>query len=132
MQQRIFVKELKLNVKVGVEAPRSNGRIERVIGTIREALQKDKKGIIEEKLERIKIKYNNTYYKPIKYTLNEAMDNYKSYDLSERNTDINKWKKRKCSIESYKVGQKVRVAQNDNVNKNGNLRFLRKGVIIEC
>jgi transposase InsO family protein len=61
--------------KVGVESHRSNGRVERVIGTIREALVKDTEGELGDRIERIVGTYNNTYHGAIGCTPVEAWEN---------------------------------------------------------
>lgn len=57
---------------VGVESHRSNGRVERVIRTLRESLLKAGEGLLKDKLENVIIKYNHTYHSAIKCTPEEA------------------------------------------------------------
>ncbi|KAI5170493.1 hypothetical protein PAEPH01_1479 [Pancytospora epiphaga] len=57
---------------VGVESHRSNGRVERVIGSIREVLMKNDKETLNERVKRIIETYNNTYQTAIKCTPVEA------------------------------------------------------------
>ena len=61
--------------KVSVESHRSNGRVERVIGTIREGLVKNKQGTLEGRLRKIVSAYNRTYHTAIDCTPMEAIKN---------------------------------------------------------
>ncbi|KAF9760821.1 Retrovirus-related Pol polyprotein from transposon [Nosema granulosis] len=58
--------------KVGLEAHRSNGRIERCIRTIREAVVKQGDGTLDEKIEKAIKVYNNSLHTAIKCTPMEA------------------------------------------------------------
>jgi len=59
---------------VGVEAHRSNGRVERVIRTLREGLVKNKEGEFEERLKNVVGKYNWTYHSAIRCSPREAWE----------------------------------------------------------
>lgn len=56
---------------VGVEAHRSNGRVERAIRTIREGLLEVRNDNLENKLKEVVRSYNRPYYSAIKYTPDE-------------------------------------------------------------
>lgn len=71
--------------KVSVESHRSNGRVERVIRTIREGLLKSGDGNIKTNLENVILKYNNTLHKAIGRTPNEAIVN-DNVDLQVNNS----------------------------------------------
>ncbi len=58
--------------KVGLEAHRSNGIIERGIRTIREAVAKQVEGNLDEKIEKAINSYNNSLHTAIKCTPMEA------------------------------------------------------------
>ncbi|KAM0677901.1 hypothetical protein BDAP_001580 [Binucleata daphniae] len=76
------------HIRVGVEAHRSNGRIERVIGTVREASQKNKNGSIIERIGSIVNKHNNTYHIAINSTPAESYDNHETIGILNRNDGI--------------------------------------------
>jgi hypothetical protein len=71
----MFVSNEITHRKVTIESHRSNGRVERLIGTIREGLVKNDSILgMEEKTEKIIESYNKTYHTAIKCTPNEARD----------------------------------------------------------
>ncbi|KAM0686624.1 hypothetical protein COBT_002152 [Conglomerata obtusa] len=119
--------------KVGVEAHRSNGRVERVLSSIREANVKSQISNFNDRLLDIVEKYNHTYHSSIKCTPKEAFTNYFDIKLQERNLESGKWRKRKKNakkyVEGYLIGDKVRLAKNENIHKDEKGRFLEIGVI---
>lgn len=60
------------HTKVSVEAQGSNGRVERLISTVREGLVKNKNNSLELKINKIIAAYNNTYHSAIQMTPKEA------------------------------------------------------------
>ena len=78
--------------KVSIEAHTSNGRVERAIRTIREALVKlDKDRTIKERLKEVGMSYNNTWHAGIKTTAYKAFD--KEEEVSQINRDDSKYAK---------------------------------------
>lgn len=125
-----------VHTQVGVEAHRSNGRIERAIKSIKEALWKRDEQLtnIEHKLSDIISQYNETFHRSIKCTPNEAYLNYESYYMHEKNNDASKWKNKygkiNIKLEKFAIGEEVRVAQGENLSKDLKGRFLRLGEIL--
>ncbi|KRH93832.1 LTR Retrotransposon, partial [Pseudoloma neurophilia] len=73
---------------VGIEAHRSNGRVERVVRTIRDAAVKlGHEMPIEDKIEMITEKYNRTYHIGIKSTPLEALTETKCETVVNNMTD---------------------------------------------
>lgn len=118
---------------VAVEAHRSNGRVERVIGTIKEALLKVEAVDLEEKVHKIVSKYNDTYHSAIGCTPLEAWtkDNEKvMIENSEGGKYVNKF--RSGYREKFEVNSQVRIAQKENINeKVMRGRFVKTGTIVE-
>ena len=125
-----------IHTKVGVESHRSNGRVERVIRTIREGLAKDKEGTISERMKRIIAAYNDTYHAGIKCTPREALFGDKSGIARQENGPDGNYKKqfKKSYREQFNVGQEVRVAQRENLgNQSKELkgRFVGKAIVTD-
>ncbi len=113
--------------KVGLEAHRSNGRIERAIRTIREAYVKLGVGNYEDKISRAISGYNNTLHSGIKCTPLEAWESVSDIVLAENDT-VGEYAKKfnKRHRETFKENQLVRVAKRDNLggsNKSDRGRF---------
>lgn len=119
--------------KVSVESHRSNGRVERAIRTLRDYVHKVKDDNIETKIEKIILKYNRTYHSAIKRTPMDALEEYIDEDLSMLNVFGRKFKKvgKRKNSGKFVKGQKVRIAQHDNVSKYEKGRFIKKGIIVE-
>lgn len=121
--------------KTGIEDHRSNGRIERAIGTIREYMQKIQNDDLEEKIKMIVTKYNNTVHSALKKSPNEALLDYEDIELQARNRYNvkikGKVKKNANTEDNYIKGEKVRICQKENINKYERGRFLETGVVIE-
>ena len=127
---------IKNTCKISIESHKSNGRVEQIIGTIREGLAKDKKGTIADRLNRIITAYNDTYHSGIKCTPNEAMSGEKSETVKQENGTEGKYKEKfkKRFREKFKAGQDVRVAKRENLgneSKGAKGRFLGKGLVTE-
>ena len=132
------------HVKVGVESHRSNERVERIIGTLREYYIKNKEEKLEIKIKEITKAYNNTYHSTIGCTPKEALSNHTDIRLIEKNQVNRKTekkkkcrkteKKEKCSkikdVAVVNIGDKVRVSQHENINKYMKGRFLRTGLVM--
>lgn len=117
--------------KISVESHRSNGRIERVISTFRDYMQKYKDMEIKPKVQLITEMYNKTYHSSIKCTPCEALENYMDVDIQEKNRENKKMKIKIYKKEKYTRGEDVRVCQRDNIHKYEKGRFLREGKIVE-
>lgn len=117
--------------KIGVESHRSNGRVERVIGTFRDYIAKCEDENFEEFIKEFTDIYNNTFHISIKKTPTEAMNNPLNDELFEKNISA-KWEKhgKKQNKEKFDIGEKVRIAQNENISKENKGRFQRLGKII--
>lgn len=131
----VWIKKRNITLhRTAIESHRSNGRIERVIRTIREQLLK-MKGESYESFNNVIDKYNQTYHAGIKCSPVEALNDVSGQARMENNIQGNYIKKfTKRYRESFNIGQKVRVAKNDNLKKNvkgKKGRFLDLGVIIE-
>lgn len=123
--------------RVSVESHQSNGRVERVIRTIREALVKIERGQpLEEKLREIEEGYNNKYHKGVKCAPNGAWENGDTEELRERNSKDGAYAKqfKKLAREEFEVGDKVRVASSENMGNQAKAykgRFIEEGVITD-
>jgi hypothetical protein len=109
-----------LHRKIGVESHRSNGRVERVIRTIREGLYKVKEGSLEERLKRIICGYNDTYHSGIKCTPGEALSKKIDGAMVENmgvGTYSQRFKRR--FREEFKEGEEVRIAKYENLQGQG-------------
>ncbi|WUR04589.1 LTR Retrotransposon [Vairimorpha necatrix] len=104
--------------KVSVESHRSNGRVERVLGTLRELILKMSKETASFEdivMESFKI-YNNSYHEGIRSTFNEAVkDNTrKVMILNGPEGDYSKRFVRRYR-ERFIEGQRVRIAKKENI-----------------
>lgn len=122
---------------VSVESHRSNGRVERVIRTLREGLAKYKEGSIENRISRLIGIYNNSFHSAIGCTPREAYED-RTGDVTIENSDQGKYKQ-KFKIryrEQFELGSQVRIAKHDNFKakiKESKGRFLEVGkVIYKC
>ena len=97
---------------VGVEAHRSNGRVERVIRTIRELLGKSNHGELEKNLTNVVHRYNNTYHRSIECTTKEAFEKF-SEKVKKLNSEQYKYQKgkQKRQIEKFNKNELVRIAE---------------------
>ena len=121
--------------KVSVESHKSNGRVERMIGTIREGLAKDKKGTMAQRIKRVIAAYNDTYHSGIKCTPREAMESMPETAREENGPD-SRYKERfkRGHRDKFEVGQEVRVAKRENLGrdtKGAKGRFMGKAVVLE-
>ena len=72
------------HTKVSVESHRSNERVERVIGTIREGLMKSGEDKLEDKISRLVRAHNETYHSGIKCTPKEAWQNNPNIEYAKK------------------------------------------------
>lgn len=119
---------------VGVEAHRSNGRVERAIRTIREGLLKARNDTLENMLNEVVRTYNRTYHSAIKSTPDEAWSDYTGIAQLE-NSSRGSYAKRFVmrGRGKFESGQKVRITQRENLGgrtKNIKGRFMREGEIL--
>jgi hypothetical protein len=119
---------------VGVESHRSNGRVERVIRTVREAILKRGCKTQEEELLKIEDLYNNTYHSAIKCTPSEAWNDITGLARLENGPEgkYQKQFKRRWR-EQFKVRQQVKMAQRENLGthqKDTKGRFVKSGVVV--
>ncbi|KAF7685245.1 hypothetical protein CDIK_4006, partial [Cucumispora dikerogammari] len=98
---------------VRIKAHRSNGKIEKVIRTIKKLLGKSNQGELEEKLTNVVHRYNNTYHRSIACTSKEAFEKFSE-----------KVKKLNSEQDNYQKGKQKR--QIENFNKNELARVFRK------
>lgn len=112
--------------KIGVESYRSNGRVERIIGTIREGLVKLGEIRLEEKIKLIVDSYNKTYHIGIKYMPKKALK--ANYNAVIENSKDRKYHSifRKNNNETLSKGQEVLIRSNENIKKENKGRFLEK------
>lgn len=120
--------------KTSIESHNSNGRIERVIKTVRDALFKNKGENIEEDIESIVRAYNNTYHTGIKCTPEEAWYDYSGKAQIE-NSKLGKYQKRfkMKQREKFVEGQQIKVAKHENLRfdvKNVKGRFVDDGIVV--
>jgi hypothetical protein len=124
-----------LHRKVSVESHRSNGRVERVIGTIREGILKDDAEDFEAKVNRCIWRYNNSYHAGLECTPFEASRDETGHVMIENGPEgfySRRFVARKR--EKFYKGQRVRVAKKENLSgcsKYEKGRFLGYGVIKE-
>ncbi|KAM0673736.1 hypothetical protein GVAV_002824 [Gurleya vavrai] len=118
------------HLKVSVESHRSNGRVERSIGTMREYIAKSNTNDLQNNIERYVNAYNNTYHTNIKMTLNEALSDYTNLDLQKNNETNRKMKAFKNKSKSISVGNYVRVCRKENTDKDKKGRFLEIGKVM--
>ena len=124
---------------VSVESHRSNGRVERVIETLREGLVKNKgtRKSISDRLREIVEAYNETYHSAIKCTPAEAWGENKEKARIENSKEGSYNKQfKKGYREEFTEQQKVRIAKRENLKnrtKQDKGRFLMKGeVLAKC
>ncbi|KAF9762178.1 hypothetical protein NGRA_2185 [Nosema granulosis] len=121
--------------KVSIEAHRSNGRVERVIGTLRETMAKVKVDVFENKVsESIRI-YNTYYHSGIKFTPLEAIQGDSGKVMIENGPEGG-YSKRFIARkrEKFIKNQIIRVAKSENLGSQGKYmkgRFLAHGKILE-
>lgn len=120
------------HTRVSVESHRSNGRVERVIGSLRESLKKLRGGKLEERVIDVVNAYNNTYHSSIKCTPYEAFDDYMNVELGNLNNDEGKWrsKKRRYKVDNFRKGDKIRLSQKENIAKHKKGRFYEMGTVM--
>ena len=133
---RRFCRSLEIKHRqVSVEAHRSNGRIERVIGTLRESILKSEKETFREKVMSSIERYNRSYHTGIKRTPIEALEDKTGHVMIENSPQGNYGKKfKKTKREKFEKGQTVRVAKRENLSgcsKYEKGRFLETGKILE-
>lgn len=126
--------EVKLTT-VSVESHRSNGRVERLIGTLRESLAKNKEGKLVDRVKKFIDVYNSTYHSGIRCTPLEALSDETGLVMLENGPDgayARRFIKRKR--EKFVRGQVVRMASRENIKgdvKNIKGRFVHEGVILD-
>lgn len=118
-----------------MEDRRANGRVERVIRTIRDGFFKLGNGMaFDDKSRKIVIAYNKTYHVGIKCTPYEVLKEAKYEAVvqnSKRGPYSRRFKEMGNKIE-LKKGEKVRIAQNENIKgKQVKSRFIQKTKILE-
>jgi hypothetical protein len=122
------------HTKVSVESHRSNGRVERVIGTLREGLAKHKGDDLLERITQIQNIYNMTYHSGIKMSPGEAWLDESGIANIENSREGRYWKQfKKQKREEFKIGQQVLVAKRENLGVKAKAekgKFLKKGVVV--
>lgn len=118
-----------------VESHRSNGRVERIIRTVREGIMKSNEPILADKIKDTIRKYNRTYHTGIKMTPLQAMKS-QGIELLEANSRYGSYARQysKGVREVFQVNQTVRIAKNENLGTNmkgKKGRFVEEGEIIE-
>jgi len=120
--------------KVSVESHRSNGRVERLIGTIREGLVKLKNGSLKEKIARIIGEYNKTYHTALRCTPEEAFKTDEGMMLWQNSRDGEYAKKFKKGFrETFEENEKIVMSKIENINSDAKVkkgRFIREGRIV--
>lgn len=133
-----FCRERRIkHQRISVESHRSNGRVERVIRTIRDGLLKAGDGTIEDKVKMVVEKYNRTYHAGIKLSPEEAIRKQNEVGLMLINSKCGKYAERfkKYKREQFVVGQQVFVARRENIHgvtKDKEGRFLENGKVVGC
>nr|AHW68394.1 hypothetical protein NP_09H07 [Nosema pernyi] len=127
---------LKINHrKVSVESHTSNGRVERIIRTIRDSVLKSKKDLFEDKIKEAVEIYNSSFHAGVKCTPIEAAEDKSGTVMIENSPDgtyarnFKGWYR-----EKFIRGQEVRVAKRENLKdtaKNCKGRFLDMGKVLE-
>ena len=119
--------------KVAIEDHRGNGRVERVIRTLRESLLKENDSQkLGEKIGIVTNKYNDTYHSGIKCTPREAFLD-KSGIASIENSKSGKYIKqfKKTKTEEFNINDIVLISKRENIrNKDFKGRFIDQGKII--
>lgn len=122
--------------KVSIESHRSNGRIERLLRTIRETLAKNEISDLESNIIKTIKEYNNTYHSAIGCTPEEAKNNEDFSDLIVRNSKFSDYAKRfkKGFRDKFSLNEKVRIKKNENLGadcKGIKSRYIIGGKIFE-
>lgn len=120
---------------VSVESHKSNGRVERVIRSLRDGLSKIKGGTQESNLNRLVQVYNNTYHAGIKMTPIEAFADESGIASIENSKEGNYWKQfRKTRREKFRCGDQVLITQRENLGKASKSkkgRYTARGIVME-
>ena len=121
--------------KIGIESHKSNGRVERIIRTVRESILKSNKKTFEEKVGEAIEKYNNSFHVGINCTPIEATNDTTGMVMME-NSPMGNYAGRfkKWYREKFERNQVVRVSKRENLlgcSKYVKGRFLEVGRIIE-
>ncbi|KAI5193332.1 hypothetical protein NEMIN01_2480, partial [Nematocida minor] len=122
--------------RISVEAHTSNGRVERLIRTIREAIVKlDRRREFKERMKEIEMSYNSTWHSAIKMTPNRAWENEE--EASERNKKDSKYGKtfKHQEREKFYEGEQIKIAKHENLKekqKSQKGRFYDDGVIMKA
>lgn len=116
------------------ESHNSNGRIESVIRTIRDAMLKDKREFSTEKLYETIYTYNSTLHSGIGMSPQETFHN--ELDILIRNSQYSKHAVtfKETKREKFKIRQKVAISKRENLgsaSKFATGRFLADGVVVE-
>ncbi|KAI5179860.1 hypothetical protein PAEPH01_2701, partial [Pancytospora epiphaga] len=120
-----------------IEKHNSNGRVERVIRTIRDFLVKSKE--IKDIKVRVRVKkigevYNKTYHKGIEMFPNEAKED-KTEKIQLMNSEDGKHADRfnKRKREKFTIGNKIRISEKENLKIKGKPydRLQKGGIVIE-
>lgn len=99
---------------VAIEAHQSNGRIERVTRMIRDGLCKLCGGLLEDKINRIVDKYNETYHAGIKFSPIEAIEESRREAVIENSREGAYAKRVKQFIQhEIRKGDKIRFTMKD-------------------
>ncbi|KAM0685034.1 hypothetical protein COBT_003757, partial [Conglomerata obtusa] len=121
--------------KVAVEAHNSNGRVERVIRTIREGIMKAEGKTLFERCKITTKAYNMSYHDAIKMTPMEAIKETKDVleiVNSKYSAYASKFKEKVKT--KYRISQKVLVCKRENLNGNQTKesmgRFEEKGTVM--
>ncbi|KAF9756190.1 Transposon Tf2-9 polyprotein, partial [Nosema granulosis] len=135
-EMRKLCAELKISHrKVSIESHRSNGRVERVIGTLREAIIKSDGEDFEQKVNKSVWRYNNSYHVGLGCTPIEALQDETGHVRIENGPE-GVYSKRFIARkrEKFHKGQIVRVAKKENLSgcsKYEKGRFLDQGKVLE-
>lgn len=129
-------RQMKINHrKISIESHRSNGRIERIIRTVRESILKNKNLKFVNKVEEAIKKYNLSYHVGIKCTPLEASLDNTGLVMEENSPEGNYASRfKRWHREKFIRHQKVRVSKKENLigcDKYIKGRFLDLGVIKE-
>lgn len=134
---RIFCERLSINHrKISVESHRSNGRVERVIQTLRESILKAKEGKFEDIVKDSIRMYNNSFHVGLGCTPTEAIKDTTGQVMIENGPEGSYSSRFVARTrEKFLKGQHVRVAKKENLHgcdKYSKGRFLDLGRVIEC
>ncbi len=116
--------------KLSIESHRSNGRVERVIGTLREAILKSKEDVLETKVEGSVWRYNNSYHVGLGCTPVEALRDTTGHVIIENGPEgiySKRFVARKR--EKFIKVQVVRIAKKENL---GGCNKYEKGRLFDC